>query len=64
MAKKGQAGPALAISAIGLLIRGTLSVVVLTVLACPIAPAMLRFGPAENFVLMIFALILSATLIG
>jgi len=64
MARQGRAGQALAISAIGSFIGGTLSVVALTVVARPIAQAALRFGPSEYFALMVFALVMSATLIG
>jgi len=64
MAKRGRAGQALAISAIGSFIGGTISVVALTIVADPIARAALTFGPAEYFALMVFALVMSATLIG
>ncbi len=64
MAKQGRAGQALAISAIGSFIGGTLSVVALTVVARPISQAALKFGPSEYFALMAFALVMSATLIG
>ncbi len=64
MAKKGRAGPALAISAIGSFIGGTLSVVALMFVAPPISEFALKFGPTEYVSLMLFALIVSATLIG
>ncbi|MDQ7820927.1 MAG: tripartite tricarboxylate transporter permease [Armatimonadota bacterium] len=64
MARQGRAGPALAIAAVGSFIGGTLSVVALTVVAQPIARFALRFGPSEYFALMVFALVMSATLIG
>jgi putative tricarboxylic transport membrane protein len=64
MAKQGRGGPALAISAIGSFIGGTISVVALTVVAYPIARAALTFGPSEYFALMVLALVMSATLIG
>ncbi len=56
MAKKGRAGAALAISAVGSFIAGTLGVVGLTVFAVPLASMALKFGPAEYFALMFFAL--------
>jgi putative tricarboxylic transport membrane protein len=52
MAKKGRAGPALGISAIGSFIGGTLSVVALMFVAVPLANVGLRFGPPEFFALM------------
>ncbi|MDR7544268.1 MAG: tripartite tricarboxylate transporter permease [Armatimonadota bacterium] len=64
MARRGRAGQALAISAIGSFIGGTISVVALTLVAAPIARAALTFGPSEYFALMVFALVMSATLIG
>ncbi len=64
LAKKGKAGPALAISAIGSFIGGTLSVVALMLIAIPLSKFALRFGPTEYMAIMLFALILSVTLIG
>jgi len=64
MAKQGRAGPALAISAIGSFIGGTLSVIALMLMAIPISNFALKFGPTEYVALMLFALVLSATLIG
>lgn len=56
MAQKGQAGQALAISAIASLIGGLIAVVGFIMLAKPLASFALRFGPAEYFLLMIFTL--------
>jgi putative tricarboxylic transport membrane protein len=56
MAQKGRAGPALTIAAIGSFVAGTFSVVMLTVLAPPIAQAALSFGPPEYFALMLLGL--------
>lgn len=56
MAQKGQAGQALAISAIASLIGGLVAVVGFILLAKPLASFALRFGPAEYFLLMIFTL--------
>jgi putative tricarboxylic transport membrane protein len=64
MARQGRAGPALAIAALGSFVGGTLSVVALTVVAQPVARFALRFGPSEYFALMVFALVMAATLIG
>ncbi len=49
MAKKGRAGAALAVSALGSFIAGTLGVVGLTLFALPLASMALKFGPAEYF---------------
>lgn len=64
MAKQGRAGPALAISAIGSFIGGTLSVVALTFFAPIIATYALKIGPAEFFSLMFSSLIFASVLIG
>ena len=58
MAKKGRAGPALGISAIGSFIGGTLSVIGLMLLAAPLSAAALKFGPPEYFSLMALGLTL------
>ena len=54
MAKKGRAGPALAMSAIASFIGGTLAIFGLAFLAPLLARWAIRFGPAEYFVLIIF----------
>ncbi len=64
MARKGRPGAALAISAVGSFIAGTLGIVALTLLALPIAEAALEFGPPEYFALVVFALIAVASLSG
>ncbi len=56
MAKNGQAGQALAISAIASLIGGVIAVIGFIFLAGPLAQFALKFGPAEYFLLMIFTL--------
>lgn len=62
MTKNGQAGPALAISAIASFIGGTIGMLFLIFLTGPIASAALKFGPAEMFSLMLFALVATITL--
>jgi len=47
MARKGRAGPALAIAAIGSFVAGTISVFVLMLVAPRVARFALKFGPAE-----------------
>src|SRR5688500_12806989 len=64
MAKKGRAGAALAGSAIGSFIAGTIGVVALTLFALPLASMALKFGPAEYFTLMLFAMTAVASLTG
>ena len=49
MTRKGRAGPALAIAAIGSYIAGTVSIVGLMLLAPPLASFALRFGPPGVF---------------
>lgn len=56
MAKNGRAGPALGIAAFGSFIGGTFAVVMLMILAPPLAEFALRFGPPEQASLMFFAL--------
>jgi putative tricarboxylic transport membrane protein len=56
MAQNGRAGPALTIAAIASFVAGTFSVVMLTVLAPPIANYALNFGPPEYFALMLLGL--------
>ncbi|MBE3590411.1 MAG: tripartite tricarboxylate transporter permease [Firmicutes bacterium] len=56
MALKGRGGAALAIAAIGSFFAGTVCTLLLTVLAQPLANLALKFGPAEYFALMVFAL--------
>ena len=55
MAKQGRAGPALAMSAIASFVGGTLSIFFLIFFAPLLSQWAIRFGPAEYFVLMIFA---------
>jgi len=64
MARKGRAGAALAVSAIGSFIAGTIGVVALTIFALPLASMALKFGPAEYFTLMLFAMTAVASLTG
>src|SRR5687767_11221195 len=64
MAKNGRAGAALAVSAIGSFIAGTIGVVALTIFAVPLTSMALKFGPAEYFTLMLFAMTAVASLTG
>ena len=58
MARKGRAGVALGMSALGSFIGGTVSVVALQFLVFPLANTALKFGPPEFFALMFLGLIL------
>src|SRR5262245_969339 len=64
MARKGRAGAALAIAAVGSYIAGTASVVALMLLAPPLAALALRFGPPEYFTLLLLGLLALAYLGG
>jgi putative tricarboxylic transport membrane protein len=63
MAKKGRAGPALGIAAIGSFIAGTIGVIGLTFVAPPLAEFALKFGPPEYFALTLLGLLM-ATMLG
>jgi putative tricarboxylic transport membrane protein len=60
MARKGRAGAALCIAAIGSWIGGTFGIVVLTVVAPPLATLAVKFGPPEYTALLILGLIFLA----
>jgi putative tricarboxylic transport membrane protein len=60
MAKRGRAGAALCIAAVGSWIAGTFGVVILTVVAPPLASIALRFGPPEYTALLVLGLIFLA----
>jgi putative tricarboxylic transport membrane protein len=62
MAKKGRAGAALGVAAIGSFVAGTIGLVGMTVMAPPLAEAALKFGPAEYFSLTVLGLLLATYL--
>ncbi|MGD0235325.1 MAG: tripartite tricarboxylate transporter permease [Syntrophorhabdales bacterium] len=64
MAKKGRAGAALAIAAIGSFVAGTFSVVALQFFAPLLARSALAFGPAEYFALTVLGVIMLSNLTG
>src|SRR6266568_918605 len=64
MAKKGRAGAALGIAAIGSFIAGTVCVIGLSAVAPPLAMFALRFGPPEYFSLTVLGLLLATYLAG
>ena len=64
MAKKGRAGPALATSAIGSFVAGTIATVGLTFLSPLVVELGLKFGPPEYFALMILAFTTVSAVLG
>lgn len=64
MAKRGRAGAALAISAIGSFIAAIISLALLMALAPPLADLALEFGPVEMLAIMILALVVVITFQG
>src|SRR6476661_5886034 len=60
MAKKGRAGAALCIAAVGSWIGGTVGLLVLTLVAPPLATVAVRFGPPEYTALLVLGLIFLA----
>lgn len=62
MARQGRAEAALAISAIASFIGGLIATIGFVLIALPMARFALKFGPAEYFVLMIFALAATAAI--
>ena len=62
MAKKGEAGRALGIAAIGSFIAGTIATLIIAAIGAPLTKLALLFGPAEYFALMVFGLGLAIVL--
>ncbi len=60
MAKRGRAGAALCIAAVGSFVAGTFGVIMLTIVAPPLASIALKFGPPEYTALLILGLIFLA----
>lgn len=60
MARKGRAGAALCIAAVGSFVAGTFGVIMLTLVAPPLATIALRFGPPEYTALIVLGLIFLA----
>ncbi len=57
MARKGQAGTALATAALGSFFAGTCATVLVAAVSLPLSALALKFGPAEYFSLMVLGLI-------
>ncbi|HEX2923971.1 MAG TPA: tripartite tricarboxylate transporter permease [Chloroflexota bacterium] len=64
MARQGRAGPALGMSAIASFVAGTISLVLLVLLATPLASYALAFGPPEYFSLIVLGLTIVVSLAG
>ncbi|MCG0277181.1 MAG: tripartite tricarboxylate transporter permease [Thermanaeromonas sp.] len=64
LAQKGRAGAALAVSALGSFVAGTIGIVLLQLFAPPLAKAALAFGPAEFFALTVVGVIVLSNLSG
>ena len=64
MAKKGRAGPALAMQAIASFFGGTVTLFGLVLLALPLTSLALKFGPPEFFALMLVGLSMVSGLAG
>lgn len=64
MTKQGRGGPALAMAAIASFVGGTISIFGLVLLAPLLAEWAVRFGPAEYFALMVFAVSALSSLAG
>jgi putative tricarboxylic transport membrane protein len=62
MARRGRAGPALGIAAIGSFIAGCIATVIIAYFAPPLAEVALKFSPAEYFSLMVFGLVAAVVL--
>ena len=62
MARRGKAGKALAVAAIGSFIAGSFATLLIAAFAPPLAEVALKFGPAEYFSLMVLGLIAAVVL--
>jgi putative tricarboxylic transport membrane protein len=62
MAKRGRAGAALAIAAIGSFFAGCVATILIAALGAPLTSVALLFGPAEYFSLMTLGLIFAVVL--
>ena len=62
MARQGRAGPALAISAIGSFIAGTICTMFIALFGPPLAEIALKFGAPEYFSLMLMGLVTASVL--
>ncbi len=63
LARRGRAGTALAVAALGSFFAGTVGTLVVALLAAPLAGVALGFGPRENVALLVFGLVSSVILV-
>ncbi|MBW8298421.1 MAG: tripartite tricarboxylate transporter permease [Hydrogenophaga sp.] len=64
MARRGRAGAALGIAAIGSFFAGTVATMLIAAVGAPLTKAALLFGPTEYFSLMVMGLIFAVVLAG
>jgi putative tricarboxylic transport membrane protein len=64
MARKGRAGAALATAAIGSFVAGTISTILITFLAEPVADLAVSFQPPDYFALTVLAFVAVSSLLG
>src|SRR5690606_4693476 len=57
MAKRGRAGAAIAIAAIGSFVAGTFGALAIGLISMPLVEFALRFGPTENLALLVFGFV-------
>jgi TctA family transporter len=62
LARKGRAGAALGVSALGSFFAGCCATIIIALFAPPLAEVALKFGPAEYFSLMVLGLIAATVL--
>ncbi|WP_037082650.1 tripartite tricarboxylate transporter permease [Neorhizobium vignae] len=64
MARRGRAGAALGIAALGSFFAGTVATIVIAAIGAPLTRVALLFGPTEYFALMIMGLVFAVVLAG
>ncbi|HSR10568.1 MAG TPA: tripartite tricarboxylate transporter permease, partial [Thermodesulfobacteriota bacterium] len=64
MSRRGRAGAALAVAAVGSFVAGSISIVFLSFVAPTLAEAALKFGPAEYFTVALVGLVIMSRLTG
>src|SRR5262245_65454674 len=62
MPRRGRAGPALGIAAIGSFVAGCIATLIIAYFAPLLAEVALKFSPAEYFSLMVFGLVAAVVL--
>ncbi|TSD62308.1 tripartite tricarboxylate transporter permease [Aeromicrobium piscarium] len=64
MARRGRAGPALAIAAVGSFFAAIVSLILLALVAPPLAQIALKFGPPEQLALVVLGFVIISTVSG